>query len=948
MRNYKILLTAVVTASVMIQSAVFAGGAKPPTQDELDKMQAALPAKATAKPLKARKILIFDRCEGFVHNCIPLASKTFEMMGKKTGAYQSVISSDMSYFDAAGLAEFDAVLFNNTTKLSFKNPAHRKALMDFVKSGKGIIGIHAASDNFYSWPEAADMIGGQFNGHPWRANGTWAVKLDEPTHPVNKGFGGKNFMINDEIYQMKGAYSRKTHRVLLSLDMTQDVNKRVTGIKRSDNDFAIAWIKKYGSGRVFYSSLGHNRAIYWNPAVLQHYLDGIQYALGDLKADDTPSAQLKQKSNYEKVLSYEFGSDKTAIGEITKSINGASPAELAEIEAELIKVLNNPAATKACRQFVCRMLRRCGTEASVPALAGLLTDRELSHMARFALQGIDSPKVDTALLDALKQVDPTLVPGMIGTLGQRRSAKAVPSLEELLSSQDKTTATAAIVAMGHIGTVDAAKAISSAPQSISKILITDALLTAAEHLTEAGTTTEALAIYNKFYSNEQPAYIQVAALRGLVLTEKEKSLPLLVDVLKGDNADLKKHAVAIIAELPAGIEITKAIAKPLPTLTPDIQVVLIGSLTDRADTTALAAISAAAKSDSTQAKIAALHALGVLNDSSSIPVLMDALADSDKTAATAAESLGRMNNPSIGTMLVSTLKNSDSSATRGMIIEVLEKRSEKAALPLFITALTDSDSKVSKAATKALGNLGGTAEITPILSILTSTDNSTHRRNAEKAISMIAMHSKNSNAITKPVAEALKTASPAAATSLINILKRSGGSIALTALQDELKADTADRRKEAIRALSDWKDTSPADGLLQVAQGDSDDSAKILALRGYIGLVRKAGGDKGIEMSRKALETAVRPEDKKVVISILGTLANQDALALVEPFLTQPEFQAEAENAYSAIACSITATNPMAANAALQKVAAFQNQGLAENAKKELSKTESKNAFITD
>ena len=61
---------------------------------------------------------------------------------------------------------------------------------------------------------------------------------------------------------------------------------------RADSDNAIAWIKEHGKGRVFYCSLGHNKHIFWDPVLLQFYLDGIQYALGDLKADATPSAKL--------------------------------------------------------------------------------------------------------------------------------------------------------------------------------------------------------------------------------------------------------------------------------------------------------------------------------------------------------------------------------------------------------------------------------------------------------------------------------------------------------------------------------------------------------------------------------------------------------------------------------------------------------------------------------
>jgi type 1 glutamine amidotransferase len=221
-------------------------------------------------------------------------------MGEKTGAYSVDVSDDMNVFTPENLAKYDAVLFESTTQLKFNDPKQREALLNFIKGGKGFIGIHAASDNFPTWPEAVEMIGGQFNGHPWTGGGTWAVKIDDPEHVLNKSFGGKGFLIKDEIYQIKGPYSRDTHRVLLSLDMSNERNlgplkgkkKGEAWSGRGDDDHAIAWIKHFGDGRVFYCSLGHNKEIYWNKAVLAHYLAGIQWALGDLKVDDRPSAKL--------------------------------------------------------------------------------------------------------------------------------------------------------------------------------------------------------------------------------------------------------------------------------------------------------------------------------------------------------------------------------------------------------------------------------------------------------------------------------------------------------------------------------------------------------------------------------------------------------------------------------------------------------------------------------
>jgi len=262
---------------------------KPVKAEDIKKMEEAAPEKAPAKPLKKRKILVLWRCDGFFHKCIPVANKCIEILGKKTGAYECVIpetaSEQMDWLSADKLKDFDAIVFNNTTRLN-PNADQQKALMDFVKGGKGFIGIHAASDNFYKWPEGAAMVGGLFAGHPWTAGGTWAFKVENPDNPVNASFKGKGFKAKDEIYNLKDPYTRKDRRILISLDMDDPATGKKKG--RKDRDQAVAWIKKCGEGRVFYCSLGHNNQIFWTPDIVAHYLAGIQYAIGDLKADDTP------------------------------------------------------------------------------------------------------------------------------------------------------------------------------------------------------------------------------------------------------------------------------------------------------------------------------------------------------------------------------------------------------------------------------------------------------------------------------------------------------------------------------------------------------------------------------------------------------------------------------------------------------------------------------------
>lgn len=272
-----------------------------PTPAEKDLIAKNVPKKARAVPQKDRRVLVYYRCD-YPHTSIATGCEAFEQMAKASGAFSVDLSAEPSVFTPENLAKYDGILLNNTVNFdTHLNDAQRQALLDFVKGGKGLIGIHAASDSCKKWRDGAKMIGGVFRCHPWTARGEWATKLETPDHNLNKAWGGKAPWVRDEIYMYRdNTFKRERSRVLLSLDMGQGRNWDGEFIRQNDKrimdrkkgDYPVAWLHEYGKGRVFYSNLGHNNFTFWNATVLQHYLDGIQYALGDLSADATPSAKI--------------------------------------------------------------------------------------------------------------------------------------------------------------------------------------------------------------------------------------------------------------------------------------------------------------------------------------------------------------------------------------------------------------------------------------------------------------------------------------------------------------------------------------------------------------------------------------------------------------------------------------------------------------------------------
>lgn len=268
---------------------------KPIPAEKIAGVESAVPSEATAKPKKARRILLFYRCEGFIHSSIPYANLAVESMGKKTGAFTVDLADTYDVFTAENLKKYDCILLNSTTGMTFSKPEQQNAFLDFIMGGKGLVGIHAASDNFGRHPECRAVVGGEFGGHPWNAGGTWAFKLDDPEHVLNKAFGGKGFWHADEIYQYKPETyeGTKSLRVLVSLDMKQDEVSKL--IKDGPREVPVSWLRKVGDGRVFYTNFGHREDTFTKPMVLKHMLDGIQYALGDLDADATPTDSAEKK-----------------------------------------------------------------------------------------------------------------------------------------------------------------------------------------------------------------------------------------------------------------------------------------------------------------------------------------------------------------------------------------------------------------------------------------------------------------------------------------------------------------------------------------------------------------------------------------------------------------------------------------------------------------------------
>ena len=232
---------------------------------------ALLGSAAGIRPLGARaerppeRILYFTYSAGYRHDVIPLSKAILSQLGSNSGFFEVTATEDTSEFSTENLKRYAAVMFYTTGELPMSG-AQKTALLNFVRSGGGFLGVHSATDTFYTWPDYLDLIGGYFNGHPWHQAVT--IEVVDRGNPL-VGFLGNSFRFEDEIYQISD-FDYRGSRVLLRLDPSSvDLSK--IGVHQRFYGWPLAWTRFYGAGRVFYTALGHEASV-WQDARYQRIL----------------------------------------------------------------------------------------------------------------------------------------------------------------------------------------------------------------------------------------------------------------------------------------------------------------------------------------------------------------------------------------------------------------------------------------------------------------------------------------------------------------------------------------------------------------------------------------------------------------------------------------------------------------------------------------------------
>ncbi len=561
-------------------------------------------------------------------------------------------------------------------------------------------------------------------------------------------------------------------------------------------------------------------------------------------------------------------------------------------EAEMLAVLRSdkPLGEKA---IACKMLAVFGSRDAVPDLAALLTNEQLSSWARIGLEAIPGAEADRALRQALGQVNGRLLVGVINSIGVRRDVGAISDLIERLHAADDEVAAAAAVALGRIGGERAAQALTrNLTQGTPSRMpgLAEGCIRCAEGFLADKQAAPAARLYETVRLAAVPKQKQLEATRGVILARGDAGIPLLMEQLKSADLELLAIGLRTARELP-GRKATEALAGGLRAFAPERQPRVLLALADRNDAAALPTIVEAARTGSEELRLVAINVLERQGDVSVIPTLLETAGDQNTKLAQAAQaSLVRLPGERVEADLLNRLQSAQGK-TREVLIRVAGQRQMGAAIPLMVSATEAEEAGVRGAAVQAVGLIGGVAQLEPLVQRMQKTTVAAERDDLETAL--IAISGRTGAASVPALLPLVHNGQESVRVAALHALAAAGGPEALKVINATAVAEGDDAlRDEAVRTLATWPNTWPEDGaivepLLALARGGAKTSHQVLALRGYLQYVqgnRNLGQPNKIAAVREVLPLIKRPDEKRLVISVVDSLADPAVVDLLVEF----------------------------------------------------------------
>lgn len=620
-------------------------------------------------------------------------------------------------------------------------------------------------------------------------------------------------------------------------------------------------------------------------------------------------------------------------------------------EQELIGILKSDASLQD-KDAACVELKRIGTARSVPALAEFLTDSQLSHSARLALESMPAPEAGQALIEALVKTTGLTQAGVIHSLGRRREEAAVPKISGFLTASDPFVADSAAMALGRIGGAQASDALFAALTSHHtaqpKKEILDALLRIANQSLALGDRDRALAIFERLCRTPSPDYFRTAAYRGLIgAASPNRTLELVGTAILGDDVPIRMAALEMAREID-GPRTANVLCEALQKVKPPTQVALIEALRQRGSRDAAPAIAAMTKSPDAEVRVAALLALGDLGDDKAVAILLEAAGSADEAEKRAArQAMLVLRNGPVTNALISELA-SGRPAAQAEAARALAGRGDRDAVAGLLTIAEKGSDSARRAAFLTLGQLADASRIASLVRLIVDAKDEAPRTQARDSL-VVACRRLKSLGVgveTDSIIAGLESGDSRARAALLQAAGALVDPRLRTALRNALRDTDKSLREAAVLALCETTDPGLLLDLLDLANGASEMGLRIQAVRGYIRLATdkesvKLADAERIDALRKVLPMMTRPEEKWLFLAGLAKIPNPQALEIVQGMMEDESTQAEAAQAAIEIAAGLKETHTGDARVALIKVLATElepgQRQAAENALNEVN-----------
>ncbi len=604
----------------------------------------------------------------------------------------------------------------------------------------------------------------------------------------------------------------------------------------------------------------------------------------------------------------------------------AGPAEIKNLELRAIDTIksNAPAMEK---EHACRILRVIGSKDSIEAVAALLTDEKLSHIARYALESMRYPEVDNALRAALPKTSGQVKVGIINTMAMRGSEENLAALTPLLKDEDTDIASSAAWALGRIASPQAVKTLtqyySIAPAKM-RFAAADGLLNAADQLVAKAELKQALEIYNLLRHKDAPEHVRMGAFASSIEAQPDKAAAMLIEAIRSDDWKIRGMAVDMIVAL-KGDGVTERFSANLDKLDVGTQVLVLGALVARGETEPLRpVITKAVSNPNAEIRALAIKSLGDIGDAGSIKVLVNVIEagknEEDKTLA--ASSLRRLPGKDINGQIIK-LMLAARATDKVKLIEILHDRDAIEAVDVLLAAASDKDGDVRTAAFKALGDLAGGDSQKALIRLLINLKGETGRTEAERAL-IAASRNLDKAASTESILAVMDSPDLPITKrcSLLRVLGGIGSEKGFAEVRRAFKDVRGEVRDAAVRTLADWPDATAASTLLEIFQTTSNQTHRTLAMRGCVRQLSATAlvSADTLNIAGELMKGADTSEEKKLVLACLATSGNPGAIEIIEPLLGDSSVKAEAELAMLAVARNMTGANPEPARQAAQRL----------------------------